>query len=316
MTTALTGLPRAFSPYGVGSYIRFFDTQTDTPKDVYSDADLETVIADADLVADSASTFPVIFLQQSLYRIKVYNSSNVLKYMVDDFDPALAAGFGVSSLVGVAQGGTGAANAAAARANLSAASSTALTSTQNDVTELQTQVATGLNESDEFGALASKDAVEVDDLAASFGLVCIQRDRYTTLANSTITTATPAYDSSKPQISEGDQVFSRAFTPLRDDSVIRVTFYFTSDVNAASQVVFAIFKNSTADAVAADAFRSIASSTAFTGGLVFEESSGSTSSRTYSVRGGTASGTITLNGSNTLGGLRQCYLLIEEWVTK
>jgi hypothetical protein len=50
--------------------------------------------------------------------------------------------------------------------------------------------------------------------------------------------------------------------------------------------------------------------------LVFEESSGSTSSRTYSVRGGIASGTITLNGSNTLGGLRQCYLLIEEWVTK
>lgn len=157
MTTALTGIPRAYSPYGVGSYIRFFDTQTDTPKDVFSDSDLGTPIDDEDLVADAASTFPVIFLSPSLYRIKIYDADDVLKVLVDDYDPALPVGTGVTSAVPIVLGGTGATTAELARANLSVPSNDTMSAAQDDITELQTQIAPGLNGSDVLGTAAAQD---------------------------------------------------------------------------------------------------------------------------------------------------------------
>lgn len=314
MTTALTGIGFV-SPYGAGSYLRFFDTQTDTPKDVYSDADLMTPISNADLVADSVSLFPFIYMDPSLYRIKIYNSANVLKRMVDDYDPGLGAGFGVSSVVGVAQGGTGANNAAAARANIGAASSAALTLAQDSLTELDAKVDSGLNVSDptRFGLLAQEDEVTLDQLATGFGRVCIQRVRHTTLANTSTNVTTPAFDTSTPLVSEGTEFFTYAFTPLSSSSEVRIHVHLAGDSSGGMVLTLALFSASTC--LAGDAGGVTTTGPLFVD-FRHEESNAATTPRTYSLRAGVSANTFTANGSTgTLNGKRLSHMTIEEWVT-
>jgi len=124
MTMRLSSLPRTYSPYGPGSTLEFYDPSTLTPKDIFSDPELTTPISQP-IAANAAGFFPTIYLQPSTYRVIHKNSLGVPVFDEDLFDPGLAAGFGLSSVVGVEQGGTGANNAAAARANLGAASSAA-----------------------------------------------------------------------------------------------------------------------------------------------------------------------------------------------
>ena len=297
-----------------GAKLYFYEPTTTTPKDVYSDSGLTTPILQP-VTASSAGLWATIYMDASLYRVICKDSAGTTIYDEDNYDPGLAAGFGSTSTVGVAQGGTGATNAASARANLGAASSDALTLAQNTITDLDTKVDTGLNVGDptRFGDLAKEDTVTRDLLDTGFGLVCIQRVRHTTVVTSSITTATPAADSSVPLVAEGDQVFTKSYTPLSASSTIRVRAGVTGDkVSTNSATVIAVFSDSTclaADILMCD------SANGYQRTIDGEEASGSTSARTYSVRMGVASGSFTINGANTLGGKRVSYLLIEEWVT-
>ena len=301
-----------------GAKLYFYEPTTTTPKDVYSDAGLTTPILQP-VTASSAGLWATIYMDPSLYRVICKDSAGTTIYDEDNYDPGLAAGFGSTSTVGVAQGGTGATNAASARANLGAASSDALTIAQNTITDLDTKVDTGLNVSDptRFGLLAKEDSVTRALMAAGTGDFRIQRVKHTTVVDSTITTTTPAFDTSKPQISEGDQIFTKAFTPLSASSTIRIRLFITGDKTTNNgDFVYALFKDSGADAVAADTIYLSSQPHGFQCILDYEEASGSTASRTYSARAGVDNGTFTINGSNaTLGGLRVSYLLIEEWVT-
>jgi hypothetical protein len=312
--------PSAFDANGnprSGAKLYFYEPTTLTPKDVYSDSGLTTPISQP-VTATSAGLWATIFCQASLYRVILKDSNDVTIWDEDNYDPGLAAGFGVSSVVGVAQGGTGAANAASARANLGAASSEGQTLLQNDVTELDTLVETGLHsDGDRFGLLAKEDTVTRALMAAGTGQFLIQRVKHETVSDSTISTTTPAYDTSVPQLSEGDQVFTYAFTPLSASSSIRISVHVTGDGSASSHLVLALFKNSDANAIAADGFYISNNAVPLQGQLYFEEASGSTSARTYSIRAGVSNGTITINGSTgSFGGsIRKSYLLIEEWVT-
>jgi len=286
-----------------GAKIRVYAPTTTTPMDVFSDTFL-TVPVEQPIIADAAGRILRLYVAGP-YKIRIEDSEGELIVERDNQDPALPNGFGGVDLVPVASGGTGAPNAAAARANLGAASA-------DSVTQLTQTVADNQNA---LGDLAVLDAVGRDELEAGFGQILIQRVRHETVVDSTITTTTPAYDSSKPQISEGDQVFSLSFTPLSASSTIRIKVFITGDNTAAAYILAAVFKNSDADAIAADAGFVPTISTPATVQVFHEEASGSTSARTYSVRAGVAAGTFTINGAGTFGGLRKSHLLIEEWVS-
>lgn len=317
MTMRLMGTPRVQSPYGSGSTIWFYDPGTLTPKDVFSDAEKSTPINQTNgIAADQAGIWPDIYVDGSLYRVIVKDPNGVTKIDSDNFDPGLAAGFGVTSVVGIGQGGTNATNPAAARANLGAASSDALTQTQDTVTQHTTLIASGLHsDGDRFGLLAKEDTVTRDLLEPGFGDIRLQRVVQTSKTNSSTTSSIPV-DSSIPQIGEGAELYTRSFTPLSASSSIVVKVMIQAQGNANSQWgVFALFKNSNADAVAASAQYMNNNGGTVSVEFEYEENSGSTSPRTFSVRMGTNTGTL-IPDSPSFGGVQVSRMIIEEWVTQ
>lgn len=316
MTMRLVGTPRVQSPFGKNSTIWFYDPGTLTPKDVYSDDAKTTPIDQTNgIAADQAGIWPEIVLDGSLYRVIIKDANGVTKQDVDNYDPGLAAGFGVTSTVGIGQGGTGATNAAAARANLGAASSDALTLTQNTVTSHSVLIATGLHEDgDRFGNLAKEDEVTHDLMAAGTGAFRLQRVVVTTKQNSSTTASIPV-DTSKPQISEGTQLYTQSFTPLSASSKIVIKVLVQAQGSANSQwAVFPLFKNTDADALACEAQWMSDNGGTVSVKYEYEENSGSVASRTYSVRMGTNTGTLTPD-SPTFGGVQVSRMIIEEWLT-
>lgn len=318
MTMRLIGTPKILSPYGAGSTIWFYEPSTTTKKDVYSDASLTTPISQTSgIAADADGFWPTIYCSAALYRIIVKDSDGVTKQDEDNFDPGLAAGFGVSSVVGIAQGGTGANNAPQARLNLGAASASSLSAIQDDVTELQTQIAPGLNGSNVLGVVAALASVAPANMSSQ--VVLLQRVRTTTTSATTVNSAIPA-DGTKPQSSEGVLVFSQSFTPLSASSYIRILANLRGDVTMAgtSTVAAAAFLNNDADAIAVDAITTNVSGSLMPVRIAYQYSPGSTSAVTIKIRAGaTGSGTYTINGATaTFGGLLLSDLVIEEWLVK
>jgi hypothetical protein len=295
-----------------GWTLNFYDPGTTTPKDVYSDAALTTPISQP-IAANSAGVWTTIYMDASLYRVILKDANGTTKQDNDNYDPGLAAGFGLSSVVGVPQGGTGAGNAAAARANLGAASSDALTATQNDVTALQTAVATGVNEDGEFGALASKDSVARTDLATSFGVVVAQAvDATPYTSNAQLSSKIPQ-DDTTPLVSEGTQILTANITPASSSNKVRLKVSgFGYSTGTGSSIIVAVFRGSTciyADNRGANSeFSSI--------GLDIIDSPASTAQQTYSVRiGATGVGNVYMNGDNSsryFGGVAACNMRLEE----
>lgn len=300
-----------------GSKLYFYlaGTSQATPEYVYSDSARNTPISQP-VLADSAGRWPDIFMADETYDVVWKDSSGTTIDTFLNVDPGLSSALGTGSALPISGGGTGATTAAAARTALGVPSQSQVTTISNDISTLQTQVATGLNVSDEFGALAAKDSVSTAELASGFGDVRLQKVRLETLSNTSTAVTTPAYDTSIPQISEGTLVFSQAFTPISASSKIRVRSRITGDSSASGNAVMGLFVNSTANAVSADAWRVDNNAVPYNGLLDYEVASGSTTARTYTIRVGISNGTYTFNGSTgSLGGVRKCFLEIEEWLT-
>ena len=66
-----------------GAKLSFFESQTTTPKTVFSDAGLTTPLTDP-VVADASGTFPSIFLDGTSYRTVLSDSNDV---QLDVYDP-------------------------------------------------------------------------------------------------------------------------------------------------------------------------------------------------------------------------------------
>jgi len=300
------GAPRS------GSKLFFYEPTTTTPKEVYSDSTLSTVISQP-VESTSAGLWPTIFMQASTYRVILKDADDVTIWDEDNYDPGLGAGFGVSSVVGIAQGGTGANNAATARANLGAASSSSLSTIQDTVTELQTQVATGLNGDDEFGDLAKEDAVTRALLAASFGSVIVQSvDATPYTANADLTTLIPA-DDTTPSIAEGTEILTANITPTSSSNKIRITvdgFGYTTGTG--TYAIWAIFRGSTCIYVKAQGANSVFIDIA----TLKIDSPATTSQQTYSVRVSPAGvGVIRMNGNSSgrlFNGVASCTMRLEE----
>lgn len=137
---------------------------------------------------------------------------------------------------------------------------------------------------------------------------------YTTVATtSNIATIIPA-DDTIPQNTEGTQLITATITPISASSKIRIRGVVFGSVNTGAYLCAALFKDSNASASYAT-WQYTNSITTMP--FEFQESSGSTSARTYKIRIGTDNGTtIRVNGDtvgNRLGGgVANCYLIIDE----
>jgi hypothetical protein len=153
-------------------------------------------------------------------------------------------------------------------------------------------------------------------LVASAVIVDRAYDAYTTSAS--LTTNIP-YDDTIPQNTEGTQVLTAPITPKTTTNRVRVrAVLWGGPATSDGQMIAALFRNSTANALHTVSARGLASSPVGTAMLVleFEDSPGSVSTQTYNIRvGGPSGGSIWLNGDSAgrkFGGASRCTLVLEE----
>jgi len=187
----------------------------------------------------------------------------------------------------IAQGGTGAATAAAARSSLGLAIGTDVLAPNGSGTAL-----TGI----------SRLAQTVSNLSGNVA---------------TGTTQIP-WDDTIPQNTEGDPYASVVITPQNAASTLVVEVIMNITNSSVSQNTVALFRDSGANALAAAANYNPASGQP--GRIVFTHSvaAGSTAATTFVVRaGGSVAGTITVNGSGGVrryGGVMVSGLVVREYL--
>lgn len=143
----------------------------------------------------------------------------------------------------------------------------------------------------------------------------IQVANYTTGAMATGTALIPV-DDTIPQITEGFQVMSLAFTPKRANSVLKITVvnscFYTTVTDLVSTCLFDVASNSCIGMASNFLTTTTGASTSF---IVFVPVS-SILTKTYTVRmGGVNAGTRTFNGSAStayFGGSLASSITIEE----
>jgi hypothetical protein len=142
----------------------------------------------------------------------------------------------------------------------------------------------------------------------------IQKVVATSSSTDSTSTAIPS-DNTIPQVGEGDEVFSQAFTPRSAASTLTVTAVLhLSHASSNIDLTAALFVDGAANAVAAAGDTSHGAALAQIT-LRYTVASGSTAARTYSVRYGGASGTTYFNrlsGGSIYGGVITSTLVIEE----
>lgn len=144
-----------------------------------------------------------------------------------------------------------------------------------------------------------------------------QAVRVTSATYQTCSTDLPC-DNTIPQITEGDELFNVAITPINASSTLLITFTAFVGATTAGQVGAALFVDATGNALNASCVRVNSAAGGAQIGLQHNVSAGSTSARTYRIRlgpdvGGPAS--AFLNGDNTariFGGIALASLEVWE----
>jgi hypothetical protein len=133
-----------------------------------------------------------------------------------------------------------------------------------------------------------------------FGNNTIQETLDVVTGETGLATNTIPGDNTTPLSTEGAQLFSRSFTPKLSTSKIKISGVVSIAANGASVgTVIALFSGTTCIYVMpADNVSSANDQIVYD----WEETAGSTSARTYSLRYGSASGTTNINGDGGSGG--------------
>lgn len=123
-------------------------------------------------------------------------------------------------------------------------------------------------------------------------------------------------DDTIPQNTEGNQYMSLSITPLSATNKLKITVVFSYGMNANSTNVFALFQDSTVNAIAAveDTISAVSACSVVT--FIHYMTAGTTSATTFKVRAGpNSSGTISFNGlagNRAFGGVSASSITIEE----
>ncbi|MBI1214562.1 MAG: hypothetical protein GC185_01930 [Alphaproteobacteria bacterium] len=146
------------------------------------------------------------------------------------------------------------------------------------------------------------------------GTALIGYDSVTSTAFAALTATTPL-DDTKPQITEGTQILSKPYACKSTTSklVIRVSGNAVNSTGS-SEMITALHDGS-ADALAAIVTSNGDTTKPCAVSLTHEVIVGSKASKTYSVRGGPASGSMNINGqsSEKLGGAQKWVMTFEEY---
>jgi len=126
------------------------------------------------------------------------------------------------------------------------------------------------------------------------------------------------FDDTIPQNTEGDEVLTKAFTPKSSTSILEIVAQLHVSAAGAEHIIAALFVDTTADALSAAAEYVSVADKIIPITVRHLLVSGSTSSRTYKVRIGSATQDVVLNGIVTgparrLGGALVSTLRITEW---
>lgn len=142
----------------------------------------------------------------------------------------------------------------------------------------------------------------------------LQVARNDTGAVATGSTALPA-DDTIPQNTEGDQFLSQAITPLGAPNLLGIIAALALSNGTSPRVVAALFRDSTANALAMQRAVQDTSARPTFCTLNWMELAGSTSPTTIKARGGSDAGTITFNGAGggrLYGGAYNSFLEVRE----
>ncbi len=132
---------------------------------------------------------------------------------------------------------------------------------------------------------------------------------------STDTGMTIPYDDTIPEVTEGKQIFSQAFTVGTTGNRIRITVNGSIDIGADAGAL-ALFVDGATNAVAVHGFSTTADNP-FSQTAIWEYTP-SAGAHTYTVRVGSQAGAVTINGisgGRKYGGVNQTTLSIEELPT-
>jgi hypothetical protein len=130
-------------------------------------------------------------------------------------------------------------------------------------------------------------------------------------------TTTIPFDNTIPQNTEGTQVLSLAITPTSASNLLIVSVVLNFSYSIVNTVSFALFQDSTANALAAAAEYGSTATGMINSGLAYKMTAGTTSATTFKVRiGGESAGTVTLNGfsgGQIFGGVMTSSMTITEY---
>ena len=306
---AIFSLPWAGVTISSGDLLYFYDAGTTTPQAVYSDSGLSTAISQP-VTADSDGVFEVIYLTTGTFKVALKTSAGVTRYTADNVDGGIPAGSGA---LAVANGGTAATTAAGARTNLAAAAQTEVDALSSSVSDIEGQID---DVGGTLGALAGLDTL-TDELGTGFGVVLKQNALVDSDATVVTCSGTIPYDNSIPQNSEGTEVLSGSFTPQSASSILEIEVYVVGALSTSANVCVALFKDTTADAIASVWSYNVAQAVIYR--LRHRMASPGTSAVTFAVRAGGSTGTFYVNGNSSGtrvgGGVQLASILVKELLT-
>jgi hypothetical protein len=160
-------------------------------------------------------------------------------------------------------------------------------------------------------------AVTPDVFAAKQSGDIVQQVITQTGALATGTTILP-FDNTIPQITEGNEYMTRAITPLNASNILLIDVHavLSSNFAGTTAITAALFRDSTANALAAGTQLSPSANAPMTVSFRHRMVAGSTAATTFRVRGGTSgAGTTTFNGNagaGVLGGVLASSITITE----